>query len=342
MTNKKIIPKREFYGNRIIKMMSHSQNAGLRFDVSFGNGADQRSNETEVLGKPLISWFLVFAFCFISCSSAPERPAAVYTSRNMAANQLDLANRTANRGRYDDALLILDDVKRTAVSVDDPPLLIKTAITRGNIYFSTGRHNDAFAEWDYALKEAQGSGETNLEAQVKIFIIRGRLVLLIAGNPDGPPLGEIENLRSQALQALAGIRSDNLSEAAGRLVVGMADKELKNYTEAENNIRRALKIHEDGRYFEEAAYDWFLIGSVRSVAGQYDAAVDALLKAINFDRRAENGFGLASSWQALGGVYAKAGKTDESAAAYKRAAGIYRAMGFDAEALKAEAKPEKK
>jgi hypothetical protein len=53
------------------------------------------------------------------------------------------------------------------------------------------------------------------------------------------------------------------------------------------------------------------------------------MTAINFDRRAENGFGLASSWQAMGDVYQKAGRTQESLDAWSRAAEIYRALGLD-------------
>jgi len=51
--------------------------------------------------------------------------------------------------------------------------------------------------------------------------------------------------------------------------------------------------------------------------------------AIRFDRRAENGFGLASSWQAMGDVLSKAGRSSEAQAAWRRAADIYRAIGLN-------------
>jgi tetratricopeptide (TPR) repeat protein len=70
------------------------------------------------------------------------------------------------------------------------------------------------------------------------------------------------------------------------------------------------------------------------VAGRYDEAVEALETAISFDRRAENGYGLASDWLALGEVYAKAGKTAESGAAKERAAAIFKAIGLDAGGIK--------
>jgi hypothetical protein len=63
--------------------------------------------------------------------------------------------------------------------------------------------------------------------------------------------------------------------------------------------------------------------------------------AISFDRRAENGFGLASSWQAMGEVYQKAGRDEESSSARSRAAEIFRAIGLDdkAEQLERQLKP---
>jgi len=72
------------------------------------------------------------------------------------------------------------------------------------------------------------------------------------------------------------------------------------------------------------------------MAGQYNSSIEALKTAISFDRRAENGFGLASSWQAMGDVYKKAGMEAESKAANSRAAEIYRAIGLPERAERSE------
>jgi tetratricopeptide (TPR) repeat protein len=134
------------------------------------------------------------------------------------------------------------------------------------------------------------------------------------------------------------MKSDAMGEASGNLVLGMADKELARYAEAESSVRRALDTHEKNRYLEEAAYDWYLIASIRSVSGNYAGAAQALHTAISFDRRAENGFGLASSWQALGDVYLKMENSPDSANAYKRAIDIFEALGLPDSAEKVRAK----
>jgi tetratricopeptide (TPR) repeat protein len=255
----------------------------------------------------------------------------VFAVRNMAVNQLDLANKAADQGRYGDALLLLEEARRLSVSVDDPALRTRTSLARGNINFSMGKHDEAFAAWDEARKEAEGAGETELAAVVDIYISRGRLMLL-AKNGGSP--AALEELRLEVTRHISLIRSDLLSTALGWTILGLIYKEEGLYAEAEETLRRALDIHGKNRYLEETAYDWYLIASVRSVAGRYDDAVAALETAISFDRRAENGYGLASDWLALGEVYAKAGKTAESGAAKERAAAIFKSIGLDAGGIK--------
>ncbi|MDR0452966.1 MAG: hypothetical protein LBH15_07985, partial [Treponema sp.] len=91
-----------------------------------------------------------------------------------------------------------------------------------------------------------------------------------------------------------------------------------------------LALH--SRYPEQAAYDWYLIASARSVAGDYGAALEALEEALDCDRRAENSYGLGKDWLARGDVLSKAGRPAEAEAAWRRAAEIFASAGLDADA----------
>jgi tetratricopeptide (TPR) repeat protein len=281
---------------------------------------------------------LLFVVFFSGCSSAPKKPVEVFTDRTVAANQLNLANHTANRGRYEDALLILEDAWRLVLGTDDPPLRIKTTISRGSILFYLGRHDEAFSSWESAAREADSEGEPLLAAQARMAGIRATLLLLAAEHGESGQTADAaaEEFKAQLNREMAEVRSDPLSTAAGYVTLGLAEKQLRRWTEAENAIRQAFAIHERGLFLEDAAYDWFLIASVRSMAGNYNAALEALTTSISFDRRAENSFGIASSWQAMGDVYQKAGRSLESQAAYRRAADIYRAIGLNDRAEKLE------
>ena len=289
---------------------------------------DMRSSN----GRNVLFVFLIIFLCaaFSGCSSVPKKAAEVFTERNLSANQLNLANQTANQGRYEDALHILTEARRLALSTDDPPLRIKSAMSRGNILFSLGRHAEAFEEWENAAAEGEDSGEPVLAALARIYAIRGRLVLLAneTGESGSDGSARAAEFKIRLTEELAFVKSDPLSGAAGYVTMGLAEKQLGNWAEAENIVLRAQEIHDKNRYLEDAAYDWFLIASIRSVAGNYESSLQALRMAISFDRRAENGFGLASSWKAMGEVHKKYGRSEESVKAFRRAADIYRAIGL--------------
>ncbi|MDR1617921.1 MAG: hypothetical protein LBS06_02590 [Treponema sp.] len=267
-------------------------------------------------------------FLLFACSSAPQRPVEMRSLRNLGESQLDIANQEMDQSNYDTALMMLEDTWRIAVSSDDPSLRIRTGLSLGNVYFSLGRREDAYAAWKSALEETGGAGE--LYAVCLVYIARADLLSVRTAAEDTAAAPDLETtaqqVRLEAVRAVEIIK-DRLYTAFAWMVIAMADKELGNYKEAENSARRALSIHEKARYLEQAAFDWYFIASVRSVAGNYEGAVQALTEAIKFDRRAENTYGLAVDWRALGEVYEKTGQTDASEAARRRSADIFRSMG---------------
>lgn len=284
--------------------------------------------------KNLLLFLVVTAF-FVGCSTAPKRTSEITTERDAAENMLNSANQTANRGRYAEALLILVEARRLALGTDDPSLRIRTSISRGNILFSLEREAEAFAEWEAASLEADSSNESVLASLARIYTIRGKLMSM-ADEAGTVNADAIEELKTLLAGEMTNVRADVFSTASAYVTLGLAEKLLGRFSEAESAIRQALNIHERNDSLEDAAYDWFLVASIRSVAGNYEGALEALQMAIRIDRRLENGFGLASSWQAMGDVYRKAGRYGESEAAWRRAADIYRAIGLEDHAAKLE------
>ncbi|MDR2069324.1 MAG: tetratricopeptide repeat protein [Spirochaetaceae bacterium] len=286
----------------------------------------------ERTGGPRRKTALLFTLAFFvlgACSSAPERPAELFTLQNETETQLNLANREADRGNYEGALTLLEEARRLAASTDRPPLLIRVWLSQGNVLFSLGRVEAARALWDAALAESERAGEEELAAASRIYMARSSLIL------DGGA-GTPEKVIAAVREDLARLKSDKLNSALGWTVIGIAEKELRHWAEAESALAKALDIHEKDRYLELAAYDWYLIASVRSVSGRYDSALEALSRALALDRRAENSYGLGMDWLALGEVYQKAARGDEALAAYRRSAEIFRAIGLEKEAAEAE------
>ncbi|MCL2373895.1 MAG: hypothetical protein FWC65_01460 [Treponema sp.] len=251
--------------------------------------------------KGYIFFALVFLAIFSGCSSAPRRPNEIFVTRNTAANQLNLANYTAAQGRFEDALVILEDAWRLALAADYPPLRVNSSISRGSILFSLGSYAQAFEAWERASAEGDASGLPLLAAHARIHAIRANLVLLSNAYPEGGQAADAqaEELRIQILREIAVVRTEAIFTASGLIAQSMAEKQMRLWAEAESTARRALRIYERNRRLEDAAYAWFIIASIRSLSGDYEAALAALRTAIAFDRRAENGFGLASSWHAM-------------------------------------------
>jgi tetratricopeptide (TPR) repeat protein len=276
--------------------------------------------------------FLLPVLCgllLVSCSSAPKRPTEVFVLQTTTETQLKLANTEADRGNYTEALSLLAEAWRMAVSTDRPALRVRVGIARGNVLFYLGRRQEAEAAWEAARKEAEAAGDRVLAAACRIYRQRG--VLSANGSAAEEVLAVVQ-------AELAEVKSDKLFTALAWTVIGLAEKELGRFENAEKSLRNALSIHEGGRYLEQAGYDWYLIASVRSVAGNYQGALAALDAALGFDRRAENTFALGMDWTARGDVFHKMGEEDEAVAAWRRAAEIFRSLTLEEQALAAEAR----
>jgi tetratricopeptide (TPR) repeat protein len=261
------------------------------------------------------------------CSTPPKNPGDVYDLRNQAEAQLDLGNKQADRGSYETALVLLNEANQLAVITDDPGLRIRSGLSRGNALFALGRAEEAARCWEQARLESAAWGSRELAAVSTIHILRGAL---LSGGAD------VRSIREDINRETAAIKSDRRYIAFAWTVLGLAEKELGRYDEAEAAVKRSLAIHEKELYLEQAAYDWFLIASFRSLAGNYDSARQALESAAAMDRRVENSWGIAADWRALGDVYKKAGKTEESRKSYLRSAEIFRLLGNKEAAEEAE------
>jgi tetratricopeptide (TPR) repeat protein len=273
--------------------------------------------------------FVCVIILFFGCSSLPGEQPETRGQRRAALSRIEAANKEADRGNYAGALSLADEGRRFAVAADDPPLLIRSALTRGVILAGLGRAGEARASFEGALAEAERIRSAELAAVSRLHIARQGLLEGSRGAAE---------VREQAEKEIALIKTDQADLALGWILIGLAEKELGNWADAERGIKNALDLHAKGGSPEQAAYDWYLIASIRSVSGRYQGALDALDEALGYDRRAENTYGLGMDWKAMGDVYKKAGKDAAADIAYRRAADIFRSNNMAKEAAEAEAK----
>jgi tetratricopeptide (TPR) repeat protein len=291
----------------------------------------------------MLSTVLLVSLCTVllgACSSAPERPPAIYTNRNAAAGQIQMANTASSRGDYVNAHLFLEEAWRIALSTDDPETRIRVRLAQGNAWYNSGNMEKADASWKLALQESIDSKQSTLEATSRIYLARANLA-------EGSPISGLseEERRNRAtetkritLAEMGKVRSSDLFTAFAWKTLGLSEKELGNYKAAEEAILKAANLHEKERYLEDTAYDWYLIASIRSKAGNYLSALDAMHTALQFDRRAENANGLGMDWMAIGDILVKSGDVSQAAYAYQRSADIFRAAFITQNAILAEKK----
>lgn len=270
---------------------------------------------------------LIAAQVFASCSSKPKNPGDIYTLRAQAEKELDLANKDAVRGNYENALLLLNESRRKAILTDDTGLIIRNGLSRGNVFFSLGREEEAFAEWENSVTEARKSGDGELLSVSIIHKARGKL---LSGKASAKEV--LDEVNREA----GNIEKDLLYVSFSWQVKGLALRDSGSFKDAEDAVKRSFEIHEKNRQLDDASYDWFLIASIRSLSGNLDGALQALDEAIALDRRIENSWGLAADWRAKGDVYRKAARMSEANEAYKRAINIYEALGNSQEVLETE------
>jgi len=318
--------KNLYHGVHRVNQKIRINHGGHGVTRSFHMKIFSSSVKLRVLRGYIPPLLLLLALLLIpACSSQPKKTGDMYDLRTHAELQLDLGNKQADRGNLETALILLDDAVRLAIAADSSGLRIRTRLSHSNVLFSLDRGEEAAAGWNEALAEAERAGNAEWAAMCRVYIERGKLL-----SPDGK--NDAESVRDEVRRALGLIKSDRFSVAFAWTVLGLAEKELGHYADAEAAVRRGLEIHEKDLLFELAAYDWYTIASFRSLSGDYQGALQALEKAIVFDRRTENSWGLASDWRALGDVHHKAGNPDAARAAYLRAAEIFRAMGNEAAA----------
>jgi tetratricopeptide (TPR) repeat protein len=260
--------------------------------------------------------FAASLFIF-SCSSQPKNSGDVIHIRTQTEKELALANREAGYGNYEVAQGLLEECKRKAILTDDWSLIIRCGLSLGNVLFSLGSGDEAFLEWEKAVQLAQKHGNRELLSISRIYYARGTL---ISGGASA------QSVLDEVNREAANIKDDKLYLAFSWQVKALTYRSLGSFREAENAVKQSLAIHEKEKYLENASYDWYIIASIRSMAGNTQGALDALEAAIKLDRRVENSWGLAANWRAMGDVHRKAGNNQAANEAYLRAKEIYTAM----------------
>lgn len=289
------------------------------------------SKEKKMIGATRF-FRIVFGFIvcvlFWGCSSSPKITREVTEFRDGSAEQLKMGSRVLLRGDLDQAAVYMEEAIRLAWAADDVVSVVRSQIGRGSVYFANGEVNKARDIWSSSALLAKTESFKVGESAAKLFSLRSKLA---EGNSDKSevivPASEIIEEIKKLTDEVSG---DFSFYTAGLQIQGLAYKEIglkdsSSFSKAISVLEKVADLHTSSNYFEDAAYDLYMLSSVFSRSGDNAKAVLTLQRALENDRKAENSWGLAADWLAIAKIQEKMKEMENAENSAKRSLEIARA-----------------
>lgn len=283
----------------------------------------------------------VLALClpfFYGCSSAPKRPMLVSDTYTLAYSRLESANSELLSGSLEKAEKSLRESYSLAYSVDNSDLLAKICLSGVSYKILAARLGKASSSLPASaflpsssagrkISFLDGSADEIL-GEAKAFSRRssssGYLLDLCSLYGVRAELSLQEDLSEERKNELLAVLSrieKNVSKEAYyggflRRTRGDVYVSLSDFKSAERFYLEAAEIHAKSRYLYELALDWYSAARAFSLDGDKEKAVEAIEKALKYDRDAENTQALALDYLAYSKILLKG----ESSEAEKRKA----------------------
>ena len=273
-----------------------------------------------------------------SCSTAPK-PQMVLTDNYKMANQIFLnANSALASGRLTEAKKFLSQAYTGAVAVDSKTLLARISLSA--IIYSLNAGLDTSVKTDgeefpvlparelllLANEYASLSSEKNLLMPACSVY---KAVILLSENT---PASELEKISSELSGVQKALSSDLYLSGFLIRVSGDVRLALNDFNGAESFYREAAAFHEKNCFVNETGNDWYSLSKCLSRAGKYADALDAIDKALVFDRNAENTYAIASDYYARSLILSKTGDVEHARKDALWAAQVFDAGGFSLQA----------
>ena len=204
----------------------------------------------------------------------PEDPAV---AERVAAldEQLIAAKAKYEAGRYDDALVLADDVVAEGVTLDYEPLMARAWLQQGQVQRKKARHDDAEATLQRALDAAVVHGMRTEAARASV-----ELVWIVGYEQARPDEARRWIELSETLVRAAG--SAEVRAARFHTLGAVAWTDGK-YEEARDHHTRALAIQEQtlGPNHPDVAYSLSELGMVSLVTGDVDTGRQTFERALS-------------------------------------------------------------
>lgn len=279
------------------------------------------------------------------CSSAPKRQMLYTDIANRAYDYYEKANGAIVRGEFEKAGKYLEDSYALAVSIDKNDLICRILLSAVSFRIENPAVDLVETDFrlplyiDVLLEEAKVAASLSdvkqrslLESIIRVYECRARLVKAQNGL-DGVTNSEIQKVLDAEIKNLA---KEPYYLAFLYRTKGEWSSFLMNYKAAADYFESAADVHTKNRYLYEIAYDWYLCAKSLSRDGKKAEALEAVQKALKYDRDAENTPAIAQDYMAAAYILCKKSPSDterKQAVFYaERAEKIYRSIGYTEQA----------
>ncbi|MDA8426218.1 MAG: tetratricopeptide repeat protein, partial [Treponema sp.] len=223
-----------------------------------------------------------------SCSSAPKAPDAVYDTRNKAADYAKLGDGFMATAQYELAEKYYREALQADSSVDNLEGVSKSHTSLARAYLAAGKSDEARSQFASALDYGRmaGSGPASSLATSGLGEVAYR---------EGDKEGALKLFEGAV--SLAG--ADGSSLAVALHDEGVVKAALGRKPEAMADLERAASINLGLKRWIELAANRYVMASLLASGNRLEEASAMALSALDADKRAENGRGIAGDLAAL-------------------------------------------
>lgn len=249
----------------------------------------------------IITTLFIFSGLFFSCGSKPKREMEITIIHSNAKEMLESANTNILSGDYEKAKYFLNLSYNQAMTVDDFDLL--TSITLAYVSLNLSYNPPLTEEAEKYLEKAKifAKYSVNNEKQTALCVLNETRIKIA----DSSDTIDYNSLIDKLDKYKKSIKEDPYNEAQFDSARGDIFRVQKNYSKAEDSYEQAVKLYTDNCYLSELGITWYKIAQVRSLNNKKTAALEALDKAIFYDRAAENTLALGTDYYVKGLILLK-------------------------------------
>ena len=222
------------------------------------------------------------------------------------------------QGRYALALQFFMQSLSQYASVDDGAGIVRSYNAVGRCYVALGELDEARDIFRRAVDRARGEIPS---LQFDSAVNLGELYL--AQGDASAALKTFSEADAMAFPGRSPVQAAQLAHDRGT-----AEKNLGDSAKALEYFVLSLKTNLAGKYFAEAAADYYMIASVYSRDGRYDEALKNAALALSYDKQVESSPGIAKDLYALGVIAAKKGDPASAYDYFQRSYLVSTSVGF--------------